>query len=117
MDNITNSLAEYSSTVNQYADKINGALLPVASILILTFFLFDIFSWNRRLGQEGGGLTVQLWMEVALGYAIAFLLHFYWFITFQKSLILSYLSLTGGLLLSMACYRIKHLSLIWILQV
>lgn len=74
MDNITNSLAEYSSTVNHYADKINGALLPVASILILTFFLFDVFSWNRRLGQEGGGLTVQLWMEVALGYAIAFLL-------------------------------------------
>lgn len=74
MDHITNSLAEYSSTVNQYADKINGALLPVASILILTFFLFDIFSWNRRLGQEGGSLTVQLWMEVALGYVIAFLL-------------------------------------------
>lgn len=74
MDNITNSLAEYSSTVNQYADKINGALLPVASILILTFFLVDILSWNRRLGQEGGGLTAQLWMEVALGYIIAFIL-------------------------------------------
>lgn len=74
MDNITNSLAEYSSTVNQYADKINTALLPVASILILTFFLFDILSWNRRLGQEGGSLTVQLWMEVALGYVIAFVL-------------------------------------------
>ncbi|AML46720.1 TPA: type IV secretion system protein [Streptococcus suis] len=74
MDNITNSLAEYSSTVNQYADKINGALLPVASVLILTFFLFDILSWNRRLGQEGGGLTAQLWMEVALGYIIAFIL-------------------------------------------
>ncbi|MGT2666533.1 hypothetical protein ACVRYP_04360 [Streptococcus rifensis] len=74
MDNITNSLAEYSSTVNQYADKINNALLPVASILILTFFLVDILSWNRRLGQEGGGLTVQLWMEIALGYVIAFIL-------------------------------------------
>ena len=74
MDNITNSLAEYSSTVNQYADKIGNALLPVASILILTFFLFDIMSWNRRLGQEGGSLTVQLWMEVALGYVIAFIL-------------------------------------------
>lgn len=32
MDNITNSLAEYSSTVNQYADKIGNALLPVASM-------------------------------------------------------------------------------------
>lgn len=74
MNNITNSLAEYSSTVNQYADKIGNALLPVASILILTFFLFDILSWNRRLGQEGGSLTVQLWMEVALGYVIAFIL-------------------------------------------
>ena len=74
MDNITNSLAEYSSTVNQYADKIGNALLPVASILILTFFLFDILSWNRRLGQEGGSLTIQLWMEVALGYVIAFIL-------------------------------------------
>ncbi len=74
MDNITKSLAEYSSTVDQYADKINGALLPIAAILILTFFLFDILSWNKRLGQEGGSLTVQLWMEVALGYVIAFLL-------------------------------------------
>lgn len=74
MDNITNSLAEYSSTVNQYSDKINNALLPVASVLILTFFLVDILSWNRRLGQEGGGLTAQLWMEVALGYIIAFIL-------------------------------------------
>lgn len=74
MDGITKSLAEYSSTVNQYADKINSALLPVASILILTFFLFDILSWNKRLGQEGGSLTVQLWMEVALGYVIAFIL-------------------------------------------
>lgn len=49
-------------------------MLPVASILILTFFLFDILSWNRRLGQEGGSLTIQLWMEVALGYVIAFIL-------------------------------------------
>lgn len=74
MDNITNSLAEYSSTVNQYADKINSALLPIAAIMILTFFLLDVLSWNRRLGQEGGGLTVQLWMEIALGYVIAFIL-------------------------------------------
>ncbi|WP_247906582.1 type IV secretion system protein [Streptococcus anginosus] len=74
MDNVTKSLAEYSPTVNQYADKIGNALLPVAAIMILTFFLVDIFSWNKRLGQEGGSLTVQLWMEVALGYVIAFLL-------------------------------------------
>lgn len=74
MDTITKSLAEYSSTVNQYADKINHALLPIASILILSFFLADVMSWNRRLGQEGGMLTVQLWMEIALGYVIAFLL-------------------------------------------
>ncbi|MFS9128596.1 type IV secretion system protein [Streptococcus anginosus] len=74
MDSVTKSLAEYSPTVNQYADKIGNALLPVAAIMILTFFLVDIFSWNKRLGQEGGSLTVQLWMEVALGYVIAFLL-------------------------------------------
>ena len=71
MDSVTKSLAEYSPTVNQYADKIGNALLPVAAIMILTFFLVDIFSWNKRLGQEGGSLTVQLWMEVALGYVIA----------------------------------------------
>lgn len=74
MDHVTNSLAEYSSTVNSYADKISHALLPLASVLILIFFLFDVLSWNRRLGQEGGGLTVQLWMEIALGYVIAFIL-------------------------------------------
>lgn len=50
MDSVTKSLAEYSPTVNQYADKIGNALLPVAAIMILTFFLVDIFSWNKRLG-------------------------------------------------------------------
>lgn len=74
MDSVTKSLAEYSSTVNNYADKISQGLIPLASVLILTFFLFDILSWNKRLGQEGGSLTVQLWMEVALGYVIAFIL-------------------------------------------
>lgn len=60
MDNITKSLAEYSSTVNLYADQINGALLPVASILILTFFLFDVLAWNKKLGQEGGGVDCSI---------------------------------------------------------
>ncbi|BCP62914.1 hypothetical protein SUT380_21020 (plasmid) [Streptococcus parasuis] len=74
MNTITKSLAEYSSTVNVYAEKINNAMIPLASILILTFFLFDILAWNRRLGREGGGLTVQLMIEVAIGYVIAFVL-------------------------------------------
>lgn len=77
MDNIAKSLAEYSPTVNDYATKINTALLPVASIIILTFFLVDVLSWNKRLGQEGGGLTVQLWMEITLSYVIAFILVYY----------------------------------------
>ena len=46
MDNIAKSLAEYSPTVNDYATKINTALLPVASIIILTFFLVDVLSWK-----------------------------------------------------------------------
>ncbi|ELY5748271.1 type IV secretion system protein [Streptococcus iniae] len=74
MDSVTKSLAEYSSTVNNYSDKISSALIPLASILILAFFLMDVLSWNKRLGQEGGSLTVQLWMEIALGYVIAFVL-------------------------------------------
>ncbi len=77
MDNIAKSLAEYSPTVNDYATKINTALLPVASIIILTFFLVDVLSWNKRLGQEGGGLTIQLWMEITLSYVIAFILVYY----------------------------------------
>lgn len=74
MDSVTKSLAEYSSTVNNYSDKISSALIPLASILILAFFLMDVLSWNKQLGQEGGSLTVQLWMEIALGYVIAFVL-------------------------------------------
>ncbi|WEM62312.1 hypothetical protein P1T45_05110 [Streptococcus parauberis] len=54
MDSVTKSLAEYSSTVNNYSDKISSALIPLASILILAFFLMDVLSWNKRLGQEGG---------------------------------------------------------------
>ena len=77
MDSISKSLASYSSTVNQYADKINNALLPIATIMLLTFFILDILSWNKRLGQEGGNLTVQLWFETALGYIFALLLVFY----------------------------------------
>ena len=77
MDSISKTLAAYSSTVNQYADKINDALLPIATVMMLTFFLFDILSWNRRLGQEGGTLTVQLWFEVALGYIFAYVLVYF----------------------------------------
>lgn len=74
MGDIAKSLAEYSPTVNTTAEAVSQALLPIASLLILTFFLTDMLSWNKRLGQEGGSLTVQLLMEVALGYVIAFIL-------------------------------------------
>ncbi|MFS1664693.1 type IV secretion system protein [Streptococcus sp. zg-JUN1979] len=77
MNEVTYSLAKYSSTVNSYADKIADALQAVAMVIILTFFLFDIMSWNKRLGQGGGSLTIQLFMEVAINYVIAFVLVLY----------------------------------------
>ena len=74
MDSITSSLNEYSSTVNEFTIKIMNALLPVASIIILTFFLIELFRWNERLSQEGGSLTVKLWLEISIGYVISFIL-------------------------------------------
>lgn len=74
MDSITSSLNEYSSTVSEYTVKIMNALLPVASIIILIFFLIELFRWNERLGQEGGSLTIRLWLEISIGYVISFIL-------------------------------------------
>lgn len=71
---LTKSLAGYNSTVNDTANAIASATRPLALIIISIFFLVEMDSWWKTMKQEGGGLTSELWMEVAFKYIIAYML-------------------------------------------
>lgn len=71
---LTKSLAEYNSTVNDMAMSIAKATQPMALIIIGICFLIEMDSWWRYMKQEGTGLTSELWLEVAFKYVIAYFL-------------------------------------------
>lgn len=71
---LTKSLAGYNSTVNDTANAIASATRPLAIIIISIFFLIEMDSWWKTMKQEGGGLTSELWMEIAFKYIIAYML-------------------------------------------
>lgn len=71
---LTKSLAGYNTTVNDVTNTIASAIRPLALILISIFFLIEMDSWWKTMKQEGGGLTSELWIEVAIKYLIAYML-------------------------------------------
>lgn len=71
---LTKSLAEYNSTVNDMAMSIAKATQPMALIIIGICFLIEMDSWWRYMKQEGTGLTSELWLEVAFKYVLAYFL-------------------------------------------
>ncbi|HEM3180840.1 TPA: type IV secretion system protein, partial [Streptococcus suis 92-4172] len=57
-------------TVNQ----VDKAVKPVSLVIISIFFLIEMDSWYKYMKQEGGGITRELWMDVAFKYILAYLL-------------------------------------------
>lgn len=74
VDLLTKTLSEYSPTVNATTDLIVSSVRPIALILVSIFFLIEMDSWFKYMKQEGGGLTQELWLDIAFKYALAYLL-------------------------------------------
>ncbi|HEM5052206.1 TPA: type IV secretion system protein [Streptococcus suis] len=74
---LTKSLANYSSAVDNSVNLIVSATQPLAYIIIGVFFLLELDSQYKYFKQEGAGLTANVWMELALKYIFTYLLVFY----------------------------------------
>ncbi|EIQ82688.1 type IV secretion system protein [Streptococcus canis] len=74
VSDLTQSLSEYSPTVDQAVNAIVNSTKPMGYVLIGIFFLIEMDSWFRYMKQEGGGITGELWLDVAFKYFISFLL-------------------------------------------
>lgn len=71
---LTQNLTQYSPKVNEMATLINQSSKKVALIIIGITFLLEIDSWYRTLKDQGGGLTGEMWLEVAFKYLVALFL-------------------------------------------
>lgn len=68
------TLAEYSPTVSRLTNDVVAALTPMALVLIGIFCLIEMDSWWKSISQEGGGLTQEVWLQLAYKYLLAFML-------------------------------------------
>ncbi|MGT2754542.1 hypothetical protein [Streptococcus ovis] len=74
---LTKSLADYNATVNSSVDLIVSATQPLAFVIIGVFLLLELDSWYKYFKQEGGAITANLWLELAIKYVLAYLFVIY----------------------------------------
>ncbi|MBY5035319.1 type IV secretion system protein [Streptococcus gallolyticus] len=74
---LTKSLGSYNATVNNSVDLVVGATQPLAYVIIGVFFLLELDSWYKYFKQEGGAITANLWIELALKYVLAYFMVMY----------------------------------------
>ncbi len=58
-------------------ETVSGSMEKVAVLLLLLFMGLNLLNWNQQLKSNGGELTLQLWIEEILKYAIALFLILY----------------------------------------
>lgn len=74
VNELKKSLSQYSPTLNETVNQVDKAMKPVALIIISIFFLIEMDSWYKYMKQEGGGITRELWLDVAFKYLLAYML-------------------------------------------
>lgn len=77
LDQLTTSLKDYSPTAYNMMESTSQSMQSVALVLLSLFMGLEIFNWYQHLKSNGGELTMQLFMEVAIKYVIAFFLIVY----------------------------------------
>lgn len=77
LNQLTMSLKDYNSTAYQLMETVSGSMERVAILLLLLFLGLNMFNWNQQLKSNGGELSLQLWIEEILKYAIALFLILY----------------------------------------
>lgn len=70
---LTSSLADYSSSADKMATLIAATLRPIAVVLIMIFFLFEMLTWYEFFKREQATPGVSLWLEMGIKYLLAFL--------------------------------------------
>ncbi|CYU47132.1 TPA: type IV secretion system protein [Streptococcus suis] len=74
VNELTKNLSQYSPILNGTVNQVDKAVKPVALVIISIFFLIEMDSWYKYMKQEGGGITRELWMDVAFKYLLAYML-------------------------------------------
>lgn len=77
LDQLTMSLKDYNPTAYSLMETVSGSMEKVAILLLLLFMGVNLLNWNQQLKSNGGELTLQLWIEEILKYAIALFLILY----------------------------------------
>ncbi|EHI69747.1 hypothetical protein ACVRY7_02400 [Streptococcus ictaluri] len=77
LDQLTMSLKDYNPTAYNLMETVSGSMEKVAILLLLLFMGINLLNWNQQLKSNGGELTLQLWIEEILKYAIALFLILY----------------------------------------
>ncbi|MBY5034222.1 hypothetical protein K6V78_03920 [Streptococcus gallolyticus] len=77
LDQLTMSLKDYNPTAYNLMETVSGSMEKVAILLLLLFMGINLLNWNQQLKSNGGELSLQLWIEEILKYAIALFLILY----------------------------------------
>ena len=77
LDQLTMSLKDYNPTAYNLMETVSGSMEKVAILLLLLFIGINLLNWNQQLKSNGGELTLQLWIEDILKYAIPLFLILY----------------------------------------
>ncbi|MFS5480079.1 hypothetical protein V2U45_08830 [Streptococcus agalactiae] len=77
LDQLTMSLKDYNPTAYNLMETVSGSMEKVAILLLLLFMGVNLLNWNQQLKNNGGELSLQLWIEEILKYAIALFLILY----------------------------------------
>ncbi|MED5831625.1 hypothetical protein VYH98_05890 [Streptococcus anginosus] len=77
LNQLTMSLKDYNPTAYKLMETVSGSMEKVAVLLLLLFMGLNLINWNQQLKSNGGELTLQLWIEEILKYAIALFLILY----------------------------------------
>lgn len=71
---LTKSLNDYNSSVNNSVNNVNKAFQAIGVIMISVMMLIEMLSWYRYIKRENGDMTWRLFLEIAFKYAIAYAL-------------------------------------------
>lgn len=77
LDQLTMSLKDYNPTAYNLMETVAGSMEKVAILLLLLFMGINLLNWHQQLKSNGGELSLQLWIEEILKYAIALFLILY----------------------------------------
>lgn len=77
LDQLTMSLKDYNPTAYNLMETVAGSMEKVAILLLLLFMGINLLNWHQQLRSNGGELSLQLWIEEILKYAIALFLILY----------------------------------------